>query len=1241
MKILRSKLIAVVFSLFLQILPICKVASTQLLNPATASIVIRLVMFSAAMLGAVDAVSGASTIITSPITARGTNGVSFLYTITTGPLPADTWYATNLPPGLSVGLNTGKITGTPTVTGVWLVNLVASEANIPDRTTRTNLTITIVDYTPLIVTNPPSITTNVNSSVTMSVTANGAAPLAYQWKLNGTSIANATNRTYTFTATALTAGSYTCFVTNNFGNITSAAGILTISAIPTITKQPVTQTAVSGSSVTFSVNYTGVPTPTFQWKKNNVNITGATASSLALNNVTMADAGKYSVTLVNMAGTVTSSQATLSILDPPVITLQPISQTVLLGSPVSFTSAATGSPAPTFQWQLNGIDILDAINPNYDILSAQISDAGDYTVTASSLVGSAVSQVATLNVVYPPVITSDIVDLAVNVGDPISMTFGVDANPLPVYQWFKNNAQIQNQTNNTFSILSSMVSDVGSYYCIASNAWGSATSYVATVSIQQAPVVTLQPISKSVYTGDSVTFSCSGTGIPAPTYQWYKNGVIINGATSPSFTIIGVSSQDIGSYNAIISNPLGSVTTLSATLDVQVSVSITSQPSDIVTILGSVTNLSVGASGNLLTYQWYKDNLLILNQTNSSILFNPIGTNDQGDYFAVVSSSGQSLSLTSSVAHVEVQYSPIIAVGPSAWSVSVGYPVQFSVSVLANPAPTYQWYKDGLIIPNETNSTFNISSSTLADIGLYSVVASNIIGSSIGGPASLQVFNATPPTILTQPKGGFRLIGQSFSFSVSATGPDLQYQWRFKGLDLLNQTNSSLSLSNLTLFDCGIYNVVVYNAYGSQKSYDAALIVNEAAVILTQPSSTYGNPGDNVSFTVLAEGLPQPVYQWKFNGIDIIDQTNNILFLNNIQLSSAGSYTVLVSNNLGFEESIPAILTVGKPPIITTQPVSATNIVGQTRSLSVVATGIPTPTYQWRKNGLDITGQTNSILTLSNLTTNDEANYSVFVVNGVGSVISDTVHLTVGQPPIITVQPVNLIVKKGDATTFSVTAIGTPILYYQWFKDGVGTTNFGPSFSLINVTTNSAGNYYVVITNAYGTLQSSTINLNVLEGPTIITQPVSITSRYTSNVTFSVTAIGNPSPSYQWKKGGVNIVGATSNVLQLNNLKIEDQGDYSVSVANIVSTILSSSAHLTVNPNEGQIILSSLNICVDGTIALFDVAGPPFTVVQVQASVDLASWVTIGALKLDKDGRGAYGDQGIQNFSHRMYKVIY
>ena len=1239
MKILRSKLIAVVFSLFLQILPICKVASTQLLNPATASIVIRLVMFSAAMLGSVDAVSGASTVITSPTTARGTNGVSFLYTITTGPLTADTWYATNLPPGLSVGLNTGKITGIPNTTGVWLVNLVASEANIPDRTTRTNLTITIVDYTPLIVTNPPSITTNVNSSVTMSVTANGAAPLVYQWRLNGTSIANATNRTYTFVATALTAGSYTCFVTNNFGNITSAAGVLTISAIPTITKQPTTQTAVSGSSVAFSVNFTGVPSPTFQWKKNNVNIAGATASSLTLNNVTVADAGKYSVTLVNMAGTVTSSQATLSILDPPVITLQPVSKTVLLGTPVSFTSAATGSPAPTFQWQLNGIDILDAINPNYDILSAQISDAGDYTVTASSLVGSAVSQIATLTVVYPPVITSDITDLAINVGDPISMTLGADANPLPTYQWFKDNVKIQNETNNTFSILSSMVSDAGNYYCIASNAWGSATSHVAVVSIQQAPVVTLQPVNKSAYTGDSVTFSCSGTGIPTPTYQWYKNGVIIIGATSPSLTIVGVSAQDAGSYNAIISNSLGSIATLSVTLNVQVLVNITNQPFDILAIAGSVTNLSVGAIGNSLTYQWYKDNVLVSNQTNSSIVFNPIGTNDQGNYFAVVGSSA--LSLTSSVAHVEVQYSPIIVTAPSDLSVSVGSLVQFSVSTLANPAPTYQWYKDGVIIPNETNSTFNISSSTLADNGLYSVVASNVVGSSVGGPASLQVLNPTPPSITTQPKGGFRLIGQSFTLSVSATGPDLQYQWQFKGLDLLNQTNSSLSLSNLTLFDCGIYNVIVYNAYGSQKSYDAALIVNEAAVILAQPSSVYGNPGDNVSFTVLAEGLPQPVYQWRFNGIDIVDQTNNILSLNNIQLSNAGSYTVLVSNNLGFEESIPALLTVGKPPIITTQPVSATNTVGQTRSLSVVATGIPSPTYQWRKNGFDIAGQTNSVLTLSNLTTNDEANYSVFVVNGVGSVISDTVHLTVGQPPIITVQPVNLIVKKGDTTTISVTATGTPTLYYQWFKDGVGTSHFGPSFSLINITTNSAGNYYVVITNAYGVLQSSTINLNVLEGPTILTQPVSVVSRYTSNVTFSVTAIGNPSPSYQWKKGGVNIPGATSNVLQLNNLKIEDQGDYSVSVANVVSTVLSSSAHLTVNPNEGQIVLSSLNICVDGTIALFDVNGPPFAIVQVQASVDLASWVTIGALKLDKDGKGAYGDQGIQNFSHRMYKVIY
>src|SRR5207244_947678 len=110
---------------------------------------------------------------------------------------------------------------------------------------------------------------------------------------------------------------------------------------------------------------------------------------------------------------------------------------------------------------------------------------------------------------------------------------------------------------------------------------------------------------------------------------------------------------------------------------------------------------------------------------------------------------------------------------------------------------------------------------------------------------------------------------------------------------------------------------------------------------------------------------------------------------------------------------------------------------GETARFSVTATGTAPLSYQWRKNGVNITGATSASYTTPPTTAADNGSlFSVVVSNIGGSVTSNNATLTVRTPPTITTQPANKTVRAGQTAKFSVTATGTTPLHYQLPKDG-------------------------------------------------------------------------------------------------------------------------------------------------------------------------------------------------------------
>jgi hypothetical protein len=171
-------------------------------------------------------------------------------------------------------------------------------------------------------------------------------------------------------------------------------------AAPEITTQPQSQLIIMGHPVTFTVAATGSPAPDYQWMKNDTALPSKTAASLIIPSTALADSGIYSVVVSNSQGTVTSDPATLTVCTLPQITIQPTSYTVTqsVDSAFTFTVTATGIPAPTYQWMLNGFPIQGATGTTYSKTAATSYDAGWYIVVVNNAAGTVYSDTVTLTV---------------------------------------------------------------------------------------------------------------------------------------------------------------------------------------------------------------------------------------------------------------------------------------------------------------------------------------------------------------------------------------------------------------------------------------------------------------------------------------------------------------------------------------------------------------------------------------------------------------------------------------------------------------------------------------------------------------------------------------------------------------------------------------------------------------------------------------------------------------------------
>jgi len=663
-------------------------------------------------------------------------------------------------------------------------------------------------------------------------------------------------------------------------------------------------TVAAGSSVSVFYTVNGTQTPPVSWSVTGsvppgLNFSGLTGSGGSVNvanlnlSGTPTAAGSYNVTLqafqfANEGGISSPSYSytitvTGSVNVAPSITQDPQSQTVLAGSSVTFTAAASGTPAPSFQWQKDGADIGGATGSSFTIGSVSPGDAGSYTVIATNAAGSATSNAATLTVNIPttaPSITQNPQSQTVTAGNSVTFSAAASGTPAPSLQWRKNNVNIPGANGSSLSLNNVQLSDAGSYTLVATNAAGAVASNAATLTVNVAPAFTTQPGGATVFLGGSAaSFSVAATGSPAPTYQWQRlpagsgtwgnlaNGGVYSGVTTATLAITGATLAMSGDqFRCVATNTVGSVTSNAATLTVVVPLPvINTQPLSQAVLVGSAVGLSVTASSPVsVTYQWQKNNVNIPGATSSSYNIASFGSGDVGSYDVVVTNSAGSV--TSNTATLAIAQPPVITTDPASQTVIAGAPASFAVTVTSNAALSYVWRKNDVTIPGATNATYAIASAQASDAANYSVVVTNIAGSATSGEATLTV--QLPPTITQQPVNQSVLTGGTATFTVAATSTTtLSYQWQrlpagsgtwanvTNNATYAGSSTATLTASNLVLGSSGDqFRCVVTNVAGAVTSNAATLGVASAGFAKIS-AGRYHSLRLNISSQLYAAGL--------------------------------------------------------------------------------------------------------------------------------------------------------------------------------------------------------------------------------------------------------------------------------------------------------------------------------------------------------------------------------------------------
>jgi hypothetical protein len=570
---------------------------------------------------------------------------------------------------------------------------------------------------------------------------------------------------------------------------------------------------------------------------------------------------------------------------------------------------------------------------------------------------------------------------------------------------------------------------------------------------------------------------------------------------------------------------------------------------------------------------------------------------------------------------------PVILTPPQGQFVVVGSNATFSVVASGTPPLAYQWQFNGSNIVGATQSTYTRSAAQFNHSGNYSVVVSNAFDDVTSQNALLQVMFPPVQTLFSDNFDVNTAANWVTNRSSSDCRVAFNYDYSPYGIPSApNSTNGTTRgvkfEANVSLGVAAAINISpVGQNFGGDYRLHFDLWINAngpfpagGAGSTQHGTAGVGTAGNRIQWS--GAGNADGVWFGADGEGQATDATPD--FRAQIGASLQASNSGVYAAGIG-----PSARLCSNPYYTAKFPGGQTAPAAQGQSGSLAAGTIgflwrdviiskTGNTIEWFIDGLKIATITNTLTssnifigyydTFNSLSSNTNLSFGMFDNVRVERLVTNV-------PPYLTSQPQSLSVAQGSNAVFNVTAGGTATLGYQWRFGGTniaGATQ--SSYTRSNAQTNDAGNYTVLVTNAYGSVTSSIATLTVLLPPVITNQPESQTVKDGTNATFSVVATSVAPLSYQWQFNGGDINGATDSSFSIAHVTAFDAGNYTVSIANVAGEVTSSNAVLTVIPPAPP-VFSDLTVL--GNQIQLTIGAEPGIDVIVLRSEDLTNWDVI------------------------------
>ena len=816
----------------------------------------------------------------------------------------------------------------------------------------------------------------------------------------------------------------------------------------TISSNDVDNTICAGSSVTFTATPTnGGTTPTYQWKINGTNVTGATNATFTTTTLTTGQSVSCVMTS-NLAG-VASSPATSNAIVTTVNAI-PATPTITTNSPVcagsSINLSTTAVTSATYAW--TGPNTYTNTTQSPTIASSTALMAGTYNLTVT--VAGCTSVAGTGTVVINPTVTPSVVVAITAGGNPTcasqSVTFTAtttNGGTTPSYQWKVNGV---NAGTNASTFTPGSIANNDVITCVLTStatcpspATASSNAITMTVTSTVTPSVALALTTGSNPTcaGQSLTFTATPTnGGTTPTYQWKVNGT--NVGTGATYTSAALTNGNVVTCVMTSSSACASPTTATST---GITISVTSTVVPSVSIAPSNPTICAGTSvtftatptngGTTPTYQW-KVNGTNVGTGGATYTSTTLANNDQVS--CVMTSSNGCASPTtgtSSVITMTVNANVTPAVTIALTSGSNPTCSGTSVTFTATPTnggttPTYQWNVNG----TNSGSGATFTSSTLANNSVVTCImtsnATCLTASTATSTGTTMQVTSVTPSVSIAASSNPACVGSTVTFTATPTnGGTPTYQWKLNGTNV----GTGVTYSNGAFVSGDVVTCVMTSNASCITTTTAtsnAVTMNMSsavtpAISLAITSGT--NPlcaGSYVLFTASStNGGTSPAYQWQVNGMNA--GTNSSNFGTSSLVNNDIVSCVLTSNAACVTSSTAS--STGLTMTVNPLPATPTITQNSTSLTSSSSTG-----NQWYLNGVAIVGATGQTYTATN-----NGNYTLVVSgNGCPSITSGiTTVSTVGINEVTNVGSHFIIYPNPSNGKFTAVFTSTEIMKYR------------------------------------------------------------------------------------------------------------------------------------------------------------------------------------------------------------------